>query len=954
MNLPDWILNNHQTILLVFVVSILVYLGYVIWKSSGNTTKMIEAFSTTPQELSDLLDKIKVGVYDNESVWNNKFYNYQAKYKTDKPLSFWLPLLTSATNLPSGLKILGTCVSENTLYNSPTDTTMLVKGDVKAPNGANEVFMFPHNQLTKPQLDSKGNPVSRYVLKGIKEMSQVDIRIRELVNYLTELKGTYENIKIDINEIKNQVVANTKFDVIGYDPESYFKSANYTVKIQPGQTIKLPVGEYQSLRVPVGCSGTLEFDKGHTETFSYPYKGVLDPNDPTKYKGDSSNPANPDAKLTYKDVNERGADIQRWMITGNYGLGFRRGNIGYIFHTGRSKFGSETFSYSTSLNYGVGDMGSEGNTPGLYEHGKADLVDYFAKFYSDDYPEFKQKEVLPTPDISSSRTGDVANTNAVYQGSTKVYLGQVDPSWSSKYPNNYFILDKPFSIIRTWGKRFRQDDASGGCDAKFAKNVKVIESPHLIELTTKIEGLKEIADALNTINTRKTAFMTENNWYAPRTTGLAEIQKDDIDNGFKVKQLYMDMAFRMHTMRKSARSDGTYCPFGKPSASQCSTASGSKCNCCDIDNDKWVSLIGGGDKYLGPLKTATIKFDTPATQLPYYKKYLSLYSNITLYMENEIAAAYRQLALLLDFKTLINNSGLEPFPLRILRPVAPAGYVSLGDVIFNHLDPGYTAKLPIIERFGCVPQQCVREMRDWLATDRVYEYSRGGKYLAIYKNPYLQTFRATIAAGVLPPGKVAKVVACVEKCQLVDELLTADKCARKFYNSNKAVVESTNLDNDNVVLSRESEIYQDNIRRREDKITELQAVARQLKVQDDKAEIVNREFNTNKLQNLIGKQQANIAHLGQKLQDQEGQIDINLKFDYAKFMELIYKLPDTVPADVKKKIIDIIDTRAGQKLEALPDDIVNAVLAECPTPETQGLVRKSLVESGCYGCANLQ
>jgi hypothetical protein len=97
-----------------------------------------------------------------------------------------------------------------------------------------------------------------------------------------------------------------------------------------------------------------------------------------------------------------------------------------------------------------------------------------------------------------------------------------------------------------------------------------------------------------------------------------------------------------------------------------------------------------------------------------------------------------------------------------------------------------------------------------------------------------------------------------------------------------------------------------------------------------------------------------MALLGQKLNDQSGTIDINLKFDYAKFIELIYKLPDTIPLEVKNKIIDIVDTRAGKKLEALPDDVVNAVLAECPTPETQGLVRKSLVESGCYGCADLQ
>jgi hypothetical protein len=943
MNLPDWIIDNHQTILLVFVVAILVYLAYVVWDGK----QKIEGFA--PHELTDLLDKIRVGVYDNESIWNTKFYNTQEKYKTDKPLSFWLPLLTSGNNLPSGLKILGSCVSENPMYDSPADTTMLVKGDVKAPTGANELFVFPHNQLTTPQVDSKGNTISRWVLKGIKEMAQVDERIRELENYISEINGIYADIKTNLTDIENQVVGYTKFDVIGYGPESYFKSANYTGKIQPGQTITLPKGVYQSLRVPVGCSGTLVFDKGQTEKFSYPYRGVLDPDDPTKYKGESTDPAIQDKQLTYADVNEPGADIQRWMITGNYGLGFRRGNVSYIFNSASSKFGSETFSYSTSLNYGVGDMGTSGNKPGLYDHGKADLVDYFAKFYTsgEDADTNITNKVLGT--VDTLKIGAEANDNPEFKGNTKVYIGKY---YNTDYPNNYFVLDKPFSVVRTWGHRFRHDDASGGAAARHGRNVKVIESPHLINFQSRIEGIKSIAESLETINKQKTTFMTENDWYAPKTTGLAEIDVNS-QSGFTVKQLYMDMAFRMHTMKKSPRTDGTYCPFGKGAACQ-DCAGAAACNCCDIDDDKWVSLIGGGDKYLGPLQSATIKFDLPASSLPYYKKYLSMYANIVVYIDNELATANKQLAQLVDFKTLIKNSGLLPFPMRILRPIAPPGYISLGDVVFNHLDPGYTAKLPIIDRFACVPQQCVREIRDWLATDKIYEYSRSGKYLAIYRNPYLQTFRATTAQGVLPPGKVAKVVACVEKCQLVDEILNADKCARKFYNSNKSVIESTNLDNDNVVLSRESAIYQDNIRQREDKITELEAVARQLQVQDDKAEIVNREFNRDKLQNLIGKQQANIAHLGQKLQDQAGQIDINLKFDYAKFMELLYKLPDTVPADVKKKIIDIVDTRAGQKLEAMPDEVVNAVLAECPTPESQGLVRKSLVESGCYGCAGLQ
>jgi hypothetical protein len=695
------------------------------------------------------------------------------------------------------------------------------------------------------------------------------------------------------------------FVVTAYGPESYFKSALFTTKIKPGQTITIPTGTYQSMRVPVGSTGTLVFEDGHTETFSFPYSGILDPSKPEDYK----------SKLTYNDVAEPGADIQRWMITGDYGLGFLRGNSNYIFHRGSGKINSRPYDFATSLNYGFGDMQTDAEYDGLYGHGKADLVDYI-------------KLRLPTSKDTESNKESFTSSN---NESTKVYIGQYDVN-----SNYWFILPKTSNIkISTFGNQYR-------LKSKRAQNIQIIESPHLTELSgdKTISGFTDIQTNLTQIDNTKSKFMTDNSWYAPDFDGKAKLDDGNVATGFKVLQYSMDLAFRMHTKKKSLRGGGVDCPSGR------------RCNCCNIDDDKWVGLVAGGADH-GPVVSATITCDINPGKIPYYRKFVTLNSNVTAYIDGEIAAANKQLAQLYDFKTLMNNNQLEPFPLRILRPAPPLGYVSLGDVLFNHTDPGYTAKLPIIDRYACVPEQCVREMREWLITDKVYEYNRDGKYLAIYKNPYLQTFRATTTVGVLPPGKVTKVVACVEKCQLVDEILGADKCARKFYNSNKAIIEATNLDNDNVVLSRESVIYQDKIRERQDKITELQDVARRLQVQDDKAELVNREYNRNKLQNLISKQQANIAHLGQRLKQEQNQVDINLKFDYAKFMELLYKI-EILPPETKQKIIDIVDTRAGQKLEALPDEVVNAVLAECPTPESEGLVRKSLVESGCYGCGNLQ
>lgn len=911
MNMPEWITENYKTIVFVFALAIIIYLAYVLWRSLEQFESVAkEGFA--PHELTDLLDKIRVGIYDNQSLWNNKFYNNQPG-RRETPLSFWLPQLTDGSSLPSGYKILGTCVSENTNYDSPADTTMLAKGDVKAPTGAIDVFTFPHNELTRPRLDKRGQPLSRFVLKDIKELKDVDDRITEIEAYLEDLNKTYTEIKESFELAQPQVNKFMEFDVIAYGPESYFKSSLYNTKIKNGQTITLPQGQYQSMRVPVGSKGTLIFEDGHTDTFSFPYSGILDEKDPEKYKDETSG-----KPLTYVDVYESGADIQKWMITGDYGLGFLRGNTNNIFYRGSGKINSRPYDYATSLNYGFGDMQSDQEFTGLYAHGKADLIDYFNRIER----ETPEKKI------------DIAKAKVALNPATQVYLGQ-RTGGAGTGGNYWFVLSKlEKAEIYTVNNKVRWG-------TNYTNATKIFESPHLQEKQETITGFDDIINDLRTIDEYKRKFMTDNSWYAPGIDGFTKLNDAQFKSGFTVKQVYMDLAFRMHTKTKSLRGGGIDCPDGNG------------CNCCNIDDDKWVSLSAGGEDH-GPLVSATITFDASTQQLPYYRKYITMNANITVYIEGEITAAYKQLAQLYDFKTLIKNNGLEPFPLRILRPSAPTGYVSLGDVLFNHKDPGYTAKLPIIDKFGCVPEQCVRYMRDWQESDKVFEYNRDGKYLAIYKNKYLQTFRTTTVAGVLPSGKVAKVVACVEKCQLVDDILTADKCARKFYNSNKAVIESTNLDNDNVVLSRESVIYQDQIRDRQDKITELEAVARQLQVQDDKAEIVNREFNRDKLQNLIGKQQANIAHLGQKLRDQSGQIDINLKFDYAKFMELLYKLPDTVPAATKKKIIDIVDTRAGQKLEALPDDVVNAVLAECPTPESEGLVRKSLVESGCYGCADLQ
>jgi hypothetical protein len=228
----------------------------------------------------------------------------------------------------------------------------------------------------------------------------------------------------------------------------------------------------------------------------------------------------------------------------------------------------------------------------------------------------------------------------------------------------------------------------------------------------------------------------------------------------------------------------------------------------------------------------------------------------------------------------------------------------------------------------------------------------GDVYLAIYKNPYLQTFRAVTTPGMLPPGRLQKVVACVEKCRLLDDIIEADKCSKKFYKANKSIMETNNLDTDKIINNRTSAIYSNKVQDREKQINVLKEVARKLQLQDDKADLVNREYNRSKLQGLVDKQRANISAVSDRLSAQKGQIEVNVRFNYDKFAGLIYKLRESkvIPAAVADKVVQAVDIAAKEKLDVLPESTVQEVLAACPTPNTEGLVLKSLVESGCYNC----
>jgi hypothetical protein len=412
---------------------------------------------------------------------------------------------------------------------------------------------------------------------------------------------------------------------------------------------------------------------------------------------------------------------------------------------------------------------------------------------------------------------------------------------------------------------------------------------------------------------------------------------------YKIPSYAYDMAFMLTTYRKQLRKEGAFA----------NDIFGAVNDCCELDLSTTEESLSRIDDFQGYLTRGSITSTVNPEDILVYQ---AAKKDITAVLTGANAIINNIIKMINELENLqrdIAENKFTHFPMKIYRPVAPEDYTNLGDLLFVPGDTNYRLRKPIFDTYACVPSQCTREIRDWLPIDKIWEYSEGEQYLAIYRNPYLQTFRAVTTAGILPPGKVVKVVACVEKCKLLDDIIQADTCANKFYNANKAITEGNNLDMDKPILERESSMYKNEINKREDKLNTMRDLARRLQIQDEKANIINKEQNRQKLQSLVDEQRINMNTVVDKLDKGKHTIDVNVRFDYVKFFSLLGQLGPVIPEKVREKITSAVTTAAKKKLDVLPDETVNDVLGYCPSPETQGLVVKALVESGCYNCSNL-
>jgi hypothetical protein len=555
---------------------------------------------------------------------------------------------------------------------------------------------------------------------------------------------------------------------------------------------------------------------------------------------------------------------------------------------------------------------------------------------------------LTTKNVKFSYNHAIGGYNHNYYGRDELYKYYSDkPAKNTRTSDSYFVsYKKGTNILNFANDRGIYDINKPDSTEIVASTLTGIEEPQVFKEEQNIRVDYDLGKKITELITTFKADPNVKDWYITDDNVFTDSTFINVLNKtvpYSLKNYAYDMAFMLTTYKKQLRKEGAFAAdiFGLANS------------CCEVDLSTTEESLSRVEDFQGYLTRGTITSTLKPEDILEYAK---AKRDIELILTNTTAIINNIIKMINELENLqrdISENKFTHFPMKIYRPIAPEEYTNLGDLIFVPGDSNYRLRKPILSIYACVPSQCIREVRDWLPIDKIWEYSQGDQYLAIFRNPYLQTFRAVTTAGILPPGKVAKVVACVEKCKLLDDIIQADTCANKFYNANKAITEGNNLDMDKPILERESGMYKNEINRREDKLNTMRDLARRLQIQDEKANIINKENNRQQLQSLVDGQRINMNKLVDKLDKDKHSVNINIKFDYIKFFSYLDEFGKVIPDDIKDKIVSKVTESAKKKLDVLPDDTVNDVLGFCPSPETQGLVVKALVESGCYNCYNL-
>jgi len=311
-----------------------------------------------------------------------------------------------------------------------------------------------------------------------------------------------------------------------------------------------------------------------------------------------------------------------------------------------------------------------------------------------------------------------------------------------------------------------------------------------------------------------------------------------------------------------------------------------------------------------------------------------------------------------EFTVFLNdlqNNTVTNLPLKIYKPIPPKGYLALGHIFCNIQTQLDNIKTSDAAGNGtcCVPENCVKEMRDWNISDKMFEYNKNGTYWALYYNPYTGTFISTNTNN-FPDGKVCKVVACVKKCTAIDELQKADECIRNYYNMNKK--HSVKLAPD-LVSDTEEEYYLGKVKTQSDTITKLYKKANSMQLDMDKATIVNAEMNKNKFQTYVDTQKRNIDIVTDRLVKDHHKIQTNVNIPLDVLNDILNMIKNSKKLSPQQKddlTVKLLDNKKLSEADLITkgdyDNNLNKILSNCPDYDLSGLVKKAVVSDVCYGC----
>lgn len=376
----------------------------------------------------------------------------------------------------------------------------------------------------------------------------------------------------------------------------------------------------------------------------------------------------------------------------------------------------------------------------------------------------------------------------------------------------------------------------------------------------------------------------------------------------------------------------SFWPVGGGSANRGMSSGGTSVDSASDGNSPTITLP--------PTSDSIVNINMDSFQNNFMDNIPSANYNITLVYTNEIKITLTNILEFVQFQSNLSKNAIPNLPLKIYEPVAPKDYVALGHVFCNFQEQ--LKEIQTNDKIGkgvcCVPKNCVKEIRNWNASDKVFEYNQDNTYWALYFNPYIGTFIST-NVNELPSGMVSKVIACVKKCTAVDELKIADKCARNYNDINKSIKKEVNLGTD-LVSDQEEVFYLEKLKTQSDSITRLSNKAQQLQLGIDKATIVNSEMNKNKLQSYVDEQKANIETILKRLIKDKDSIQTNIN----------------IPIDVLNKILEMIknlNISQSEKNKLLSELLLNRINNKqliCPGYDLAGLVKKQMVSDVCYGC----